>query len=141
MPTGIRHKLDTVAVAVLLRDPAGGLSRNMLKRGVRVQKLARANLLRSPRRFASGRLYRSVRVIPVYNNGYPGVRVGTDVKYARFVHDGTGLFGPRHHYIVPRNGKYLVFTPRGELVAVFAKKVIGMKPNPFLKDALKAART
>jgi hypothetical protein len=136
----IHHKMNSVKVRLLLANPVGGLARNMEKRGERVQRLARANLLRPPHRYASGTLSRSIRVVKRRWLGYPSVSVGTDLGYARFVHDGTGIFGPKHHYIVPKHGKFLVFTPRGELVAVFAKRVKGMEPNPFLRDALKAAK-
>lgn len=136
----IRHKINFTKVRLLLANPVGGLARNMEKRAQRVQSLARANLLRPPRRYDTGALSRSIRIVPFRYLGYPSFHIGSDLEYARYVHDGTGIFGPEHHYIVPRRGKFLVFTPRGELVAVFAKKVKGMEPNPFLRDALRAAK-
>ena len=70
----------------------------------------------------------------------PVARIGSNLKYAMFVHEGTGLYGPAHTPIVPRNGRYLVFTPRGSKTKVFAKSVRGMPGRPFLRDALDAAR-
>jgi hypothetical protein len=135
-----RHKLDTVKLHAMLASPQGGLAKTMLKRAVRVQAQARRNLSRPPRRIDTGALRADIQIEPFRWKGYPAFRVGTNKKYARFVHDGTGIFGPEAHYIVPRKGKFLVFTPKGELAAVFTKKVKGMEPNPFLRDALSAAR-
>jgi hypothetical protein len=82
-------------------------------------------------------------------SGGVGVQIGTDVKYARWVHDGTGLYGPRQARIYPRNGKYLVFTPRkanglyikrSNRTTVFARSTRGMRGRPFLREALPYAR-
>lgn len=69
-----------------------------------------------------------------------------------FQHEGTGVYagnGP----ITPKNGKYLVFpasrgigplpkgrkhSSRGGRPLVFAKKVKGVPPNPFLLNAIRA---
>lgn len=67
-------------------------------------------------------------------------RIGSNLKYALPVHEGTGIFGPRHAPIVPVNGRFLVFTPRGAVNKVFARSVRGMPGRPFLRDALDAAR-
>lgn len=141
MSVTIRHKLNTAKVHAMLASPNGGLAKNMLKRALKVQTKARQNLSRPPQRVDTGHLRASIQIEPFIWQSYPAFRIGTNVKYARFVHDGTGLFGPEHHYIVPRHGKFLVFTPKGELVAVFTKRVRGMEPNPFLKDALSAAKS
>jgi hypothetical protein len=81
-------------------------------------------------------------------NGYPAVRVGTHLKYARWVHDGTGLYGPRHAMIKPRSAKFLVFksarygAKKGKGKGkVFVKQVRGVQPNPFLKSAIPYAKT
>ncbi len=74
------------------------------------------------------------------------------VDYAVFVHEGTGLHGPKKALIRPKKGKVLVFlkdsalprptTPAGwkELrkkgLVVYAKHSAGLKPQPFLSDAL-----
>lgn len=136
----IRHKLKQQKVHAMLASPDGGLAKDMLKRALRVQTKARQNLSRPPRRVDTGALRADIQIEPFRWRGYPAFRIGTNKKYARFVHDGTGIFGPEHHYIVPKNGKFLVFTPKGELKEVWTKRVKGMEPNPFLKDALPAAR-
>jgi hypothetical protein len=69
----------------------------------------------------------------------PIVVVGTNVTYAMYVHEGTGIFGPRHARITPKKGKYLVFTPKGAKGKVFARSVSGSRPKPFLAEAIRAA--
>lgn len=146
MPTYVSHQLNTTAVAVLLSSPQGGVAKDLLKRGLRVESKAKMNLGSNPRRIDTGRLRASIRTIVIMIDGKPAVRIGTGVKYARYVHDGTGLYGPHHRYILPKNKKVLRWKVKGpkKLVGkggyVYAKRSSGMRPNPFLKNALSAAR-
>ncbi|MDI9914347.1 hypothetical protein [Rhodococcus sp. IEGM 1379] len=76
-------------------------------------------------------------------------RVGSPLERARYIHEGTGIYGPKGKPIVPVTAKALKFpTPKmiGPLGRggsrspggfVFAKSVKGIQPNPFLTDALK----
>jgi hypothetical protein len=137
------HVMHYGAIAVQLRDPAGGVARGMLRRGLQVQSQARRNLAGGngrPRRIDTGMLRASVYCVPVVVGGAPGARVGSKLRYARWVHDGTGLFGPAHRRITARKpGGWLVFTPKGARGKVFTRSVAGMVANPFLADAAKAA--
>jgi hypothetical protein len=140
---GVRHEFHQAALTALLRDPNGGLVKDLLRRGVRVQSQARRNLAGGggyPKRIDTGLLRSSISVRPVTVNGLPAVRIGTGVHYARYVHDGTGVYGPRGAMIRAKRGKLLVFTPKGGRGKVFARKVRGMRGNPFLKSALSAAK-
>lgn len=89
----------------------------------------------------------------------PGVsvtfRVGTDLEYMRYQHEGTGIYGPKHRRITPVSAKVLrfpvkgVFGPvratksgrpgkrKGRGNIVFAKSVRGVPPNDFLVRALR----
>lgn len=139
----IVHRLDQGRIHALLHNPGGPVGRDMLRRGIRVASQARRNLggrAGRPRRIDFGRLRTSVYVRPVRVSGLPGVQVGADVRYARWVHDGTGLYGPHATLIRPTRGRFLVFTPKGAAGAVFVRSVRGMVANPFLVDALVAAR-
>lgn len=138
----IRHEMHPERIAVLLHSPTGGTARDMLRRGVRVQSQARRNLAGGggyPKRIDTGLLRSSIQVKPIIVRLAPGAWIGTNVRYSRWVHGGTGLYGPRHAVIRPLRGTYLVFTGRGG-GKVFVRSVKGMKPNPFLKNALVAAR-
>ena len=136
------HQLDLGAVRTLLNSPTGGVVRDLLRRGFLVETQAKRNLggVGGPKRIDTGRLRASIATVVVHRNNTPAVLVGTNVNYALFVHDGTGLYGPRHAPIRPRRGKYLRFRPRGSKRWVYARQVKGMRPNPFLTNALPAAR-
>lgn len=72
--------------------------------------------------------------------GEPVARIGSNLPYAIWVEQGTGIYGPSGSPITPRNGRYLVFTPRGATKPVFARSVRGRRATPFLTPALDAAR-
>lgn len=138
----VSHRVDSARVHYLLTNPAGGVARDLLKRGLKVE--SRAKLLLAgggarPKRIDTGRLRTSIHTVPLRDNGVPTVRVGTGVRYAMWVHDGTGLFGPRRRRITPIHAKRLRFKPKGAARYVYARSVAGMRPNHFLKDALSAA--
>lgn len=88
----------------------------------------------------TGRLRASITKEVIIDSNSPVARVGTNVEYAIFVHNGTGIYGPRGTPIVPRVSRFLVFTPRGSSDKVFARQVRGIRPRPFLKEALEDAR-
>lgn len=114
----------------------------MLCRGLRVQARARRLLdgdAGHPRRVDTGDLRSSVGVREVTYGGEPAVRVGTSRQHGRWVHRGTGLYGPRHALIRPRHARVLVFRLRGGK-KIFVRFTRGMRPNHFLTDALAAAR-
>lgn len=93
-------------------------------------------------------------IIGVLTASAKNPKTGTD--YAVFVHEGTGKYGPKKKLIYPKKKKVLAFmknpflprptTPEGWKMArikglvVFAKFSKGMKPNRFLKKALKDAK-
>ncbi len=139
----ITHRINEANLAVLLHSPGGGIAKDMLRRGERVRSQAARNLAGGsgkPRRIDTGALRASLRNTPVIVGGAPGAQVSAGVWYATLVHDGTGIYGPRHRMITPKHGRYLVFTPKGGKGVVFARAVRGMVPNPFLADALSAAK-
>lgn len=57
--------------------------------------------------------------------------VGTNLYYARWVHDGTGLYGPMRRKIVPKKKKALHWPGAAHPV----KSIKGMKARPFLAQA------
>ena len=135
------HQLDLGAVRTLLNSPTGGVVRDLLRRGLLVETQAKRNLggVGGPKRVDTGRLRASIATVVVTRNGTPAVLVGTNVQYASFVHNGTGIYGPKHAPIRPRRAKFLRFKPRGSKRWVYARQVKGMRPNRFLLNALPAA--
>ena len=61
--------------------------------------------------------------------------ISSTAPYSIFVHEGTGLFGPRKAKIVPKTAKALRFRIGDKLI--FARSVKGQKPNPYMRRALK----
>lgn len=61
-------------------------------------------------------------------------RIYTMVYYAMYVHEGTGIYGPVGHPIVPRRARFLVFEWHGQ--TWFLRSVRGQKPNPFADRAM-----
>lgn len=98
-----------------------------------------------------GRLRSSITHLVTTTPTGATVRVGSPLAYARWRHEGTGLFGPHHTRIVPVTAKALKFRagrPIGPLPAgashlpkhrrafVFAKSVRGIPGSPYLTQAL-----
>ena len=144
MASHVRHQLNHVEIERVLTSPVGPVAKQMLLRGYRVQAQARKNLgggRSGPKRIDTGKLRASISVqLKKKNSRTLTVRVGTNVTYAIWVHDGTGLYGPLHRVITPKTKRYLRFKPHGTNQYVYARSVEGMRPNPFLLNALAAAQ-
>lgn len=145
------HRLDDAALRQLLTGSQGGVMKDMLKRGLKVETRAKQNLgggESGPKRVDTGRLRASISTQVIDNGGHPYVTVGTNVFYAIYVHEGTGIYGPRRRAIRPKRGKLFRFKPKARLGPykitkggiVYAHEIQGMRPNHFLRDALIAAR-
>ena len=135
------QRLNTAALQQLLRSTQGPAVQDLLRRGLAVESAAKRNLsgYGGPKRIDTGRLRASITTQVLTRNGEPAVIVGTNVNYARFVHDGTGIYGPHGRPIRPRHAKVLRWRGRTGRI-MFARSVKGMRPNPFLRNALHAAR-
>lgn len=64
-------------------------------------------------------------------------RIYTNTEYAAWVHDGTGIHGPRGTPIVPRTAPFLVFEFKGRIWHL--RSVKGQKPNPYADRAMAKA--
>lgn len=149
-----RRGLDNAALKTLLSGPQSGLYKDMLRRGLKVETKAKQNLSGDggahPKRVDTGRLRSSIQTVMTVFNSYPAAEVGTNVEYALEVHDGTGIHGPNATPIVPKSKKVLRWKTKGptgknlkkkgKQVYTFSMKSSGMMPNPFLRDALDAAK-
>jgi hypothetical protein len=135
----VRHVFDVAALNVQLHGPGNGVARDMLRRGMRVQTAAKR---RAPA--DSGRLRGSLTIATEPRNVLGistfAVLIGTNLSYARWVHDGTGIYGPTGAPIVARGGTYLVFKSKTTGRLVFTRSVRGQEGVAFLKEALEAAR-
>ncbi len=59
-------------------------------------------------------------------------------KYAKFVHDGTGVYGPKGVPYGPRKAPFMIFFWQGKWHK--RKTVAGQEPQPFLRDAVEQAQ-
>lgn len=132
MPTRVTLVLGTATVRDFTNSPSGVLARGVLRMAKRVEGSAKR---RSP--VDTGRLRSSITSEVVMRGGLPIGRVGTNVKYALDIHNGTGIYGPLRRPIVPKNAKALRFTAKGGSKLIFAKSVKGQKGKPFLRNALR----
>lgn len=138
--TRVHHQSNPQTLAAYLSSPAGPIAKDLFRRGKKVEAKAKRNLNdRSPRRVDTGHLRSSINTQLLNVSGKPVVRVGTNVFYAVFVHDGTGIYGPKGTYIYPKRAKYMSWKSKGGK-RVFAVRTKGMKPNRFLADAVMAAK-
>lgn len=148
MPITVVH--NKAEVNRILRSRSGPVARDLIERGTRVQARARRNLSggggSGPKRVDTGLLRATIFNELVTVNGDLHQRIGSRRYYAWWVHEGTGIYGPRHTKIVPRTASVLAWKSKvygaknGRYAGwVFAKSVKGMKPNRFLTKALPAA--
>lgn len=128
MAVNVTIKLNQRGIARLLRSPTGPVARDVRRRAGNVQAAARRNV-----HSRSGALARSITVEVVVARGSVGARIGSNLSYATFVHEGTGIYGPARRPIRPRRGQVMAFG------GTFARQVRGQRPNPFLANALRAA--
>lgn len=130
MAVFVRIEVNNRLLSRLLRSPAGPVAKNMLARGRRVRDAARRNV-----NSRTGTLARSIEVTIAPRGEAPGARVGTNLFYARFVHDGTGIYGPTGQVIKPQRGKALRFDG-GTQFSAYSR---GQRGTKFLERALRAA--
>jgi hypothetical protein len=101
-----------------------------------------------------GRLRSSItHLVTVNPGGGVTVRVGSPLAYARWRHEGTGIYGPHRSPIVPVTAQALKFRPSGRVLGpmpagarrpsanrrgpfIFRKSVKGSPGSPFLTQAL-----
>jgi hypothetical protein len=150
-------RLSTAQTKELLKGNTGPVLADLKRRCIRVQTAA-VRLAPVDR----GRLRQSItHEIRATPSGFVG-RVGSNLPYARWVHDGTGIYGPKGQPIRPKTKPFLAWQTRG-ITSVrassvpgrgavvsrsqtgtgwaYAREVKGVPPNPFLLKALPAALT
>lgn len=136
-------------IQAALRDPAGPPAQFTRARCVTAVAFAKASCPVDGGRLRNSITYRvSAEATRIVGS------VFTNVKYARFQHEGTGIYGPRRAFIYPKRGNFLVFETKGvhgplrrgkkrpakgRRNLVFARRVRGVQPSPFLVRGLELA--
>lgn len=146
-------RYDQAGLHALLHSPRGPVAADLLRRGRRVESKAK---VLCP--VDQGRLRSSITHELVTSGDDLIVRIGTNVSYARFVHDGTGIYGPTRQPIRPKRARVLAWPVRGTTSVrrsrsgrmvrsraqvrtgtAFARQVAGSPGRPFLRNALPEA--
>jgi len=133
-------RLDTAAIKQQLMGTNGAAARDLVRRAQRVQNMARRECP-----VDQGRLRGSITFEVRGSGDGLEARIGSNLKYAIYVEKGTGIHAGRG-YIYPR-GQFLRWpnTQGGRYSGgstgsyVFARRIKGMKAQPFLEPALRAA--
>lgn len=141
----VSGRVDSAAVRALVREAA---EKDLRRRGQRVLNAAKTGCP-----VDEGRLKNSLALELVSGpGGVPVARIGTNLPYAIFVHEGTGVYagnGP----ITPKRASVLRWPVKNNSGSgrrrykagktagfAFAKSVKGVPARPFLRNALDAAR-
>lgn len=140
MPVRVRIVKHPAEIKSILQGDNSSVYRDIFRRCVKVQNKAKRNLQNAPKRVDTGRLRSDIHIQMLTVNGYPAGRVGFNVFYGVYVHEGTGIYGPKRSPIRPVSARVLAFKPKGSNRTIFRPQVSGMRPNPFLKNALDAAK-
>lgn len=140
--------LNTQEINKLLQSPSGAVAQDLLIRGNRVKNAAQRLCP-----VDQGRLRASISTELAFDEGELVVRVGTNVDYAIYVHNGTGIYGPEKRPIVPVRAKALRWAQRNNSGRgrrryrngstdgyVYSKRSKGTRGRPFLTKALPAGR-
>jgi len=77
------------AYPLRLSRPGGPLERHLELRALAVQAASKQRIRESPQRIDTGNLINSIQIRIYYRNGIPIARIGTDVEYSIYVHEGT----------------------------------------------------
>jgi len=142
----IRIEMHEAAILELLTGPAGPVFRQVERWSTQTETLAKTRCP-ADEGVLRASIDSAVRVEGLRVIG----RIGSPLFYAMYVHDGTGIHGPKRQRIVPVSSKVLVFEPgrmigplvkggktpaKGNRGLVFAASTEGQVPNPFLFTAL-----
>jgi hypothetical protein len=131
--TDVQIDLDEVQLQVLLRSDDGVVGKDTMKRARKVEASAKRRV-----RVKTGRLQRSIKARRDRSEGEASAVVEATARHARFVHEGTGVYGPTGLPIQPRTRSVLKFRVGGGMT-IFAPSVRGQRGTHFLRDAMAAA--
>lgn len=137
--------LNQGALDKMLKGNNGAVAIDLRRRGAHIRDKARRLCPAD-----TGKLRASITAQLGSVGGRPAVRIGSNLEYAPYVHDGTGVYAGKG-YITPKNatllrwpninktGKpYRRYQAGKTAKYVFAKRVKGIPGTPYLANALSA---
>lgn len=126
--TVVLHRAE---IDKMMLTPGGKVYDRFSRYGDKVKKAARRKVPKDTRRGMAS-IDKNMRV----TGRRLIVRVGTNLKYLLYQHEGTGIYGSKGRPIRPKKKPFLVFIPKGGTHVIRTKQVRGVRPDPFLVDAL-----
>jgi hypothetical protein len=144
----VRVRLNQAAYRELVNGPAGPVVRQAERIGRRTVNGAKRNV-----KVDDGHLRSTIDHNVTVYPGRVTMRAGSPLDYGLYLHEGTGLYGPKRRVIRPLNLattkalRFEVKTPgpggrvpaKGRRAVVFAKFVRGVKPDKWLVRAFEDA--
>lgn len=85
----VRHSWNYGEARVLMTSPNSGVVKNLRARALATQAAAKQRLRADPRRIDTGNLINSIQIREYIRAGAMVERIGTDVEYSVYVHNGT----------------------------------------------------
>jgi hypothetical protein len=85
----VRHSFNYGNARVIMSSPSSGVVKNMRARAIATQSAAKQRLRADPRRIDTGNLINSIEIQETLRPNVIVERIGTNVEYAPYVHDGT----------------------------------------------------
>jgi HK97 gp10 family phage protein len=106
-------------------------------RNAKVQGLTQASMIfqtksKQEAPVDTSNLRRNIKYEVESNGSQAKVYVDPTIKYGLYQEEGTGIYGSRHAYIVPRTAKYLAWKSKTGAM-VFAKRVRGVMGKWYMR--------
>jgi hypothetical protein len=144
----VNLRINDAELKRLMSGPSGPVYRDIVRRTNSVLNAARRNCP-----VDEGRLRSSLAQETRATSSAVIGRVGTNVKYALYVHEGTGIYAGKGP-IRPKSARMLAWPVKNNSGGggvrrykagataqyAFAKQVKGVRGRPFLRNALEAAK-
>lgn len=141
----MRVRVNQAEYRRLTQSPAGPVVRQADRIGRRTVNQAKRNV-----KVDDGHLRASIDHSLTVSSRRVTMRAGSPLDYGLYLHEGTGLYGPKRRVIRPVSAKFLRFEvkgpgpggrvpAKGRRAVVFAKFVRGVKPDKWLVRAFRDA--
>lgn len=85
----VTNRINTSYIRTRVARPGGPLEDRLSLMALAVQSAAKERIRQAPERIDTGNLLNSIQISIYYRNGMPIARIGTDVEYSVYVHEGT----------------------------------------------------
>jgi hypothetical protein len=85
----VRQQLNVGYIRTRVARPGGPLVDYLTVRALAVQSASKQRIRQAPERIDTGNLINSIQIRIYFRNGMPVARIGTDVEYSIYVHEGT----------------------------------------------------